>query len=280
MSKPAPLIYDALTRQSLTADASKQAPTIRDSAVKTVLIVDDEQPARMRLKAMVDALDDYQVIAEAENGHQAMSVNKRLCPDIVLLDIRMPEMDGLAAAAQLSEQDQPPAVIFCTAYDEHALAAFDAQAVGYLLKPVSRLQLADNLAKAQSVNRSQLANLVSEPIGQRLSEQCLSVRTRSGHELLEVSEIRALIADKKYVSAYTQDREMLLDLSLKELEGRFPHQFLRVHRNALVAIRYIRGLELDEAVSGQSVIRLEGVDITPVVSRRHLPEMRRLLKTV
>ncbi len=280
MSKPAPLIYDALAHESLASEASAQAPTIQAATVKTVLIVDDEQPARMRLKAMVDALEDYQVIAEAENGRQAMSANESLSPDIVLLDIRMPEMDGLVAAAQLSEQDQPPAVIFCTAYDEHALAAFDAQAVGYLLKPVSRLQLADNLAKAQSVNRSQLANLVPEPIGQRLSEECLSVRTRSGHELLAVSEIRALIADKKYVSAYTHNREVLLDLSLKELEGRFPHQFLRVHRNALVAIRYIRGLELDEAVSGQSVIRLEGVDITPVVSRRHLPEMRRLLKTV
>ena len=280
MSKPAPLIYDALTEESLATDASKQAPSMQDSAVKTVLIVDDEQPARMRLKAMVDALDDYQVIAEAENGQQAMAANERLCPDIVLLDIRMPEMDGLAAAAQLSEQDQPPAVIFCTAYDEHALAAFDAQAVGYLLKPVSRLQLADNLAKAQSVNRSQLANLVPEPVGQRLSEECLSVRTRSGHELLAVSEIRALIADKKYVSAYTHQREVLLDLSLKELESRFSHQFLRVHRNALVAIRHIRGLEKCEDVSGQSVIRLEGSDITPVVSRRHLPEIRRLLKTV
>jgi len=280
MSKPAPLIYDALTQETLVSDVSKPTPSIRDSVLKTVLIVDDEQPARMRLKAMVDALDDYQVIAEAENGQQAMSANKRLNPDIVLLDIRMPEMDGLAAAAQLSEQDQPPAVIFCTAYDEHALAAFDAQAVGYLLKPVSRLQLVDNLAKAQSVNRSQLANLVPEPVGQRLSEECLSVRTRSGHELLAVSEIRALIADKKYVSAYTPSREVLLDLSLKELEGRFPKQFHRVHRNALVAIRYIRGLEKCEDENGQSVIRLEGSDITPVVSRRHLPEIRRLLKAL
>lgn len=278
MSKPAPLIYDALAHESLASEASTQAPTTQAATVKTVLIVDDEQPARMRLKAMVDALEDYQVIAEAENGRQAMSANENLSPDIVLLDIRMPEMDGLAAAAQLSEQDQPPAVIFCTAYDEHALAAFDAQAVGYLLKPVSRLQLADNLAKAQSVNRSQLANLVPEPIGQRLSEECLSVRTRSGHELLAVSEIRALIADKKYVSAYTHNREVLLDLSLKELEGRFGKQFLRVHRNALVAVRYIRGLEKCEDIGAQSIVRLEGSDITPVVSRRHLPDVRRLIK--
>ncbi|MFB1002205.1 MAG: LytTR family DNA-binding domain-containing protein [Pseudomonadales bacterium] len=257
-----------------------QVPSIQAAAVKTVLIVDDEQPARMRLKAMVDALADYQVIAEAENGRQAMSANEKLSPDIVLLDIRMPEMDGLAAAAQLSEQDQPPAVIFCTAYDEHALAAFDAQAVGYLLKPVSRLQLADNLAKAQSVNRSQLANLVPESVGPELSQTCLSVRTRNGHELLAVSEIRALIADNKYVSAYTHDREVLLDLSLKELEGRFAKQFLRVHRNALVAIRYIRGLEKCEDIGAQSIIRLEGCDISPVVSRRHLPELRRLLKAL
>jgi len=111
-----------------------------------------------------------------------------------------------------------------------------------------------------------------------LSQACLSVRTRNGHELLAVSEIRALVADKKYVSAYTHNREVLLDLSLKELEGRFGKQFLRVHRNALVAVRYIRGLEKCEDISAQFIVRLEGSDITPVVSRRHLPEVRRLIK--
>lgn len=268
MTKHAPLMTDPL----LVATSTEV------SQVKTVLIVDDEQPARMRLKAMVDALDGYEVIAESSNGQQALEANKKLSPDIVLLDIRMPQMDGLAAAAQLSEQEQPPAIIFCTAYDEHALAAFDAQAVGYLLKPVSRLQLTDNLAKAQSVNRSQLANLVPKSFEQGQPQDYLSVRTRNGRELLMVKEIRALIADKKYVSAYTHDKEILLDLSLKELEKRFAKQFLRVHRNALVAIRYIRGLEKIDETNPQSVIRLEGSDITPVVSRRHLPELRRLLK--
>lgn len=278
MSKQAPLIKEPLVREMLSSEAEVNAPSSDSTRVKTVLIVDDEPPARMRLKAMVDALDGYQVIAEAENGQQAMEMNKKLSPDIVLLDIRMPEMDGIAAAAQFSEQDQPPAVIFCTAYDEHALAAFDAQAVGYLLKPVSRLKLTDNLAKAQTVNRSQLANLVPESAQKSLMQKCLSVRTRSGHELLAVNEIRALVADNKYVSAYTHNREVLLDLSLKELERRFAKQFLRVHRNALVAIRYIRCLEKCEDRPGQTVIRLEGSDIAPIVSRRNLPELRRLLK--
>ena len=278
MTKQAPLIKQSLLDESLSNESVVCEPSGNTAKVKTVLIVDDEPPARLRLKAMVDALDGYQVIAEAENGLQAMEANNKLSPDIVLLDIRMPAMDGLAAAAQLSEQDQPPAVIFCTAYDEHALAAFDAQAVGYLLKPVSRLQLADNLAKAQLVNRSQLANLVPESAQQSLLQKCLSVRTRNGRELLAVNEIRALVADKKYVSAYTHNREVLLDLSLKELEKRFAKQFLRVHRNALVAIRYIRGIEKCEGAAAQSVIRLEGSDIAPVVSRRHLPELRRLLK--
>lgn len=278
MSKQAPLIKESLVRELLISKEGTNDPRIDSAKVKTVLIVDDEPPARMRLTAMVNALDNYQVIAEAENGQQAMVMNENLTPDIVLLDIRMPEMDGLAAAAQLSEQDQPPAVIFCTAYDEHALAAFDAQAVGYLLKPVSSLQLADNLAKAQAVNRSQLANLVPESAQNSLMQKCLSVRTRNGHELLAVNEIRALMADNKYVSAYTHNREVLLDLSLKELEQRFAKQFLRVHRNALVAIRYIRGLEKYENSQGQTIIRLEGSEIAPVVSRRHLPEIRRLLK--
>lgn len=261
-----------------------------------VLIVDDEPPARMRLSAMVNALAGYHVVGDADNGERALSACEGLQPEIVLMDIRMPGMDGLIAARHLAEQQHPPAVIFCTAYDEHALAAFDAQAVGYLLKPVANQQLVTSLANAQLLNRSQLASIASPAIGGELPKDCLSVRTHNGHELLEVDQIRAFVADKKYVSAYTLDRELLLDQSLKELEGRFADRFIRVHRNALVAHAYIRGLEKDRnpdrcmgaAKDGEQddnpqqtepmVVRLAGIDLTPTVSRRHLAELRRLLK--
>lgn len=261
-----------------------------------VLIVDDEPPARMRLNAMVQALSGYQVIGDADNGQSALQACDELAPDIVLLDIRMPGMDGLTVARHLSEQSQPPAVIFSTAYDEHALAAFDANAVGYLLKPVGSEQLEKALAQAQAVNRSQLASLATDDpahaAGQPESDS-LSVRTHNGYELINIDEIRAFVADNKYVSAYIQGRELVLDLSLKELEARFAERFIRVHRNALVAGQYIRALEKAGASSGdlaadngaasrggeQLKVRLEGVEITPIVSRRHLSAVRRFLKS-
>lgn len=274
---------------------------IKMSEVETsiaVLIVDDEPPARMRLMAMVNALDGYHAIGEADNGERALAACERLQPDIVLMDIRMPGMDGLIAARHLTEQQHRPAVIFCTAYDEHALAAFDAQAVGYLLKPVANEQLQASLANAQSLNRSQLANIASPAAAGELPKDCLSVRTHNGYELLEVDEIRAFIADNKYVSAYILGRELLLDQSLKELENRFADRFIRVHRNALVARAHIRGLEKDRSLdrrkesgghcelvdhdnssaSEPMVVRLADIELTPTVSRRHLAELRRLLK--
>jgi two-component system response regulator AlgR len=250
-----------------------------------VLVVDDEPPARMRLSAMVDALPGYCVVGDADNGQRALQANDLLVPDIILLDIRMPGMDGLVVARHLSEQAKPPAVIFSTAFDEHALAAFDANAVGYLLKPVAAEQLSAALQKAQAVNRSQLVSLHSE---NNLPEDCISARTHNGYELIPVEQIRAFIADSKYVSAYISGREVVLDQSLKELEARFAGRFIRVHRNALVACEYIRGLEksprdpnddLTAVSAEQLLIRLAGVDITPTVSRRHLPEVRRLLKS-
>jgi two-component system response regulator AlgR len=264
----------------------------KQAALLKVLVVDDEPPARMRLKAMVDAIPGYRVVADADNGENALKANGKFQPDIVLLDIRMPGMDGLLAARHLSEQANPPAIIFCTAFDEHALAAFQAQAVGYLLKPVSAEQLATSLTQAQAVNRSQLANIGSGVGTNSLAEESLSVKTHNGHELLPLEEVRAFIADKKYVSAYTQGKEILLDQSLKELESRFSQHFVRVHRNALVATRYIRALEkartsdcdssasdqIGEKNAEQLIIRLDGTSVTPAVSRRHLPDIRRLLK--
>ncbi len=266
-------------------------------AQRTVLVVDDERPARLRLKAMVEALSGYCVVGEAANGEQALDANTSLSPDIVLMDIRMPGMDGLMAARHLAEQSEPPAVIFCTAFDEHALAAFEVHAVGYLLKPVGVDPLLDCLTKAQSVNRSQLAGLsnthyeqnalpreADDHLGKEL-RRCISTRTSNGYELLDVESIRLFMADSKYVSAYIENREVLLSQSLKELEQEFSTLFVRVHRNALVAKQYIQGLEKDLSIDGvgahngeQRVVKLAGTTVTPVVSRRHLAEIRRLIK--
>ena len=124
-----------------------------------ILIVDDEQLARDRLSRMIGGFEHHEVIGEAGNGIEAVKLASILQPEVVLMDIRMPGMDGLEAARHFAEFEEPPAVIFCTAYEEHAVEAFDLQAVGYMLKPVRKENLESALGKAQRVNKAQLAAL-------------------------------------------------------------------------------------------------------------------------
>lgn len=268
-------------------------PKPTQKIIQRVLIVDDEYPARMRLKLMVEALDDYKVIAEAVNGEQAVEAVEADCPDVVLMDIRMPGTDGLQAAHQLAALEYPPAVIFCTAFDEHALAAFDAQAMGYLLKPIKSECLLKELEKAAQVNRAQLSALrqtentaVRANGNQKPALKYLLAKTSRGEERINVDDIRALVADKKYVSAYLGGREIILDQSLKALEAQLEGLFIRVHRNALVAERYIVSIEsvskseqqASETPLGQYRVKLKGSDVAPLVSRRHIAQLRRLIR--
>lgn len=239
-----------------------------------VLIVDDEQLARDRLARMVAALDGYEVSAEAGNGRAALEQAIATGPDLVLMDIRMPGMDGLEAARHLNELDEPPAVIFCTAYEEHAVQAFDLQAVGYLLKPVRRESLASALDRAQRVNKAQLAALRGELAPGRRTH--ISARTRRGIELVPLEDVRYLQADQKYVTVRFGGGEVIIDETLRDLELEFGELFVRIHRNCLVAAAHIESLE--RTGPGQSCIRLRGVDEPLDVSRRHLASVRRFVR--
>lgn len=240
-----------------------------------VLIVDDEQLARDRLARMVAALEGHEVVAEAGNGRVALEEAARTDPDVVLLDIRMPGMDGLETAHHLGRLDQPPAVIFCTAYEEHAVQAFDLQAVGYLLKPVRREQLSVALERARRVNKAQLAAL-SEADDSRRTH--ISANTRRGIELVPLEEVRYFQADQKYVTVRHAGGEVIIDDTLRELEDEFGDAFVRIHRNCLVAAGHIEGLE--RVAPGQAQIRLRGVSEPLDVSRRHLPNVRKFVKTL
>ncbi len=240
-----------------------------------ILIVDDEQLARDRLARMLSALDGQEVVGQAGNGRQALELAQQSDPDVVLLDIRMPGMDGLETARHLSELDEPPAVIFCTAYEEHAVQAFDLQAVGYLLKPVRRERLESALDKAQRVNKAQLAALGgAEP--QRRTH--ISARTRRGIELVAVEDVRYFQADQKYVTVRFAGGEVIIDEPLRDLEEEFGELFVRIHRNSLVAAAHIESLE--RVGPGQSRIRLKGVDEALDVSRRHLAGVRKFIKAL
>ena len=238
-----------------------------------ILVVDDEALARERLERLVGRLLPEAQCIEASDGLQALRIVERQAPDLLLLDIRMPGMDGIEVATHLDSLENPPAVIFCTAYDEYALQALQHQAVAYLLKPVREAELARALAGAGRVNRLQLASLRGGEGG--VARSHVSSHSHRGLETMPVAEVRSFIAEQKYVVARGQERELLLPDTLKELESEFGDDFLRIHRNALVARRYLLGLERDDAGGWRAV--LEGVDERPAISRRHLAEVKQRL---
>ena len=237
-----------------------------------VLIVDDEPLARERLKRLLAAHLADGACREAGNGREAIAIAREFEPDLVLLDIRMPGMDGIEAARHLVAEEHPPAIVFCTAFEEYAIAAFESRAVAYLLKPVQPEKLAQALAAARSTSRYQLRALAGELGGGR---RCLSSRVGGGTRLIEVAEVRALIADQKYVSAIHPGGSLLLDESLRELEAEFGERFLRVHRNALVALGHVTGFLREP--DGAQLLSLAGIEQRIPVSRRHLAEVRAAL---
>jgi two-component system response regulator AlgR len=243
-----------------------------------VLIVDDEMLARQRLARMLEKLEDYDLVAEADSAEAALAAICQHDPDIVLLDVQMPGEDGLSLARRIAALEDPPAVIFCTAFDQYALDAFGTDALGYLLKPVRAEQLLDVLAKAQRVNRVQRAYLQDAQQPTTNSRNHISAKTRRGVELIPLDDVRYFIADNKYVTVYHLKGEHLLDETLKELEEEFGNRFLRIHRNALVSTKHIEALE--RSPQGQYQIRLADTDVRPAVSRRHASELKNLLKNL
>ena len=241
-----------------------------------VLIVDDEPLARQRLARMLDKLDGYDLVAEAENGEAALAAICKFDPDIVLLDVRMPGEDGLSVARRIGALDDPPAVIFCTAFDQYALDAFGTEAVGYLLKPVKAEQLLEALTKAQRLNKVQRAAFSQNqtPTGNLRSH--ISAKTRRGVELIPLDDVRYFIADHKYVTVYHVLGEHLVDETLKELVEEFSQRFLRIHRNALVSVKHIEAIE--RTMQGQYQVRLSNTEMRPIVSRRHVGGLKALLK--
>ena len=241
-----------------------------------VLIVDDEKLARDRLRSLIDELDGYTVCAEAANGAEALKAADSHNPDIVLMDVRMPGMDGIEAARHLAGLESPPAVIFTTAFEEHALDAFKAHASGYLVKPIRKQHLVDALAAARTPTRAQLAALGDEA-EEDPARTHICARFRGNLELIPIEEIIFFQADQKYVTVRHTRGEVIIEEPLKALEEEFGERFLRVHRNALVQRDFAGGME--KTPEGHFLISMKGIDDRLEISRRHVAEVRRFLKT-
>ena len=234
-----------------------------------VLIVDDEPPARERLRSLLGEIPEALVVGEAVSGAQALALTHDLAPDVVLLDVRMPGMDGLEAARHLNVLEEPPAVIFTTAYDQYAVEAFEAHAVGYLLKPVRKEQLAAALIRAGRLTRAQLQTLAAAGEARRTH---IAARSREGLKLIPIEEVRYFLADRKYTTVSHLSGEDLIEDSLRLLESEFGALFVRIHRNALVAVKHLERIERD--ADGQYFVRLRGAAAPLAVSRRMAGELK------
>ena len=239
-----------------------------------VLIVDDEAPARDRLIHMVSSIDSMETSGQASNGLEAVRMVQDSHPDVVLMDIRMPGMDGLEAARHLSEMDEPPAIIFTTAYSEHALEAYDANAVDYLVKPIRQEKLEKSLAKARKLTKAQIAALNIETNNTGRSHIC--ARIRGNLELIPVDEIVYFQADQKYITVRHLGGEVLIEDALKNLETEFEDRLIRIHRNALVSTNFITGMEKN--IDGRFVVTFKEIEDKLEISRRHVAEVRKFLK--
>lgn len=239
-----------------------------------ILLVDDEALARDRLAALIEELGPpYQVVGQACNGAEALEQQDRLGADLILMDIRMPMLDGLEVAERLAELKTPPAVVFTTAYEEHSLRAFESRAIDYLLKPVRKERLLRALERARSLTLAQLQALSETS---EHAPPCLQVTYRGGIRRLPLEQISYLQADSKYVTIHHTSGEYLSEESLKTLESRYPDYFLRIHRNTLVALNSLLGLE--KGPDGVMYARLAACSNPLPISRRHLAEVRKRLK--
>ncbi|MBT9568728.1 MAG: response regulator transcription factor [Thiobacillus sp.] len=243
-----------------------------------ILIVDDEAPARRRLReVLADCADQIavEIVGEAKNGIEALDQVQQHSVDTLLLDIRMPGMDGLECASHLNRLDTPPAVIFSTAYDTYACQAFDLNAVDYLLKPVRADRLVRALSRAHSLNAATL-DLLRE--AQPKARTHLSINEKGRIVLIPVEDILYLKAELKYVTVRTAAREFLIEESLTRLETEFEDSFLRIHRNCLVARARIREIGKLPGDEDGHFLRLDGLGERLMVSRRRYSTLREKLK--
>ena len=231
-----------------------------------ILIADDEAPARNRLRDLLGDIKNVSIVAEAKNGKEAIDLALETKPELMLLDIRMPVMDGIEAAQHAQKLEPKPHIIFTTAFDAYAIKAFDLNAIDYLLKPIRLERLQTAINKAHALQPKQIVAL--RPL--QKSRTHLSIHERGRVLLVPIETIIYLRAELKYITVRTAEREYLIEESLTNLEVEFGERFIRLHRNSLVAPPFIAGYEkrLNAENEQQWVAILKNIPETVAISRR------------
>ena len=235
-------------------------------SILNILIADDEAPARNRMRDLLAEIENLAVVAEAKNGKEAIELALETKPDLMLLDIRMPLMDGIEAAQHAQKLEPKPHIIFTTAFDAYAIKAFDLNAIDYLLKPIRLERLQTAINKAHALKPKQMEAL--KPLQKMRTH--LSIHERGRVLLVPIETIIYLRAELKYVTVRTAEREYLIEESLTNLEIEFGERFIRLHRNCLVARHFIAGYEkrLNQDNEPQWVALLKEISETVAISRR------------
>jgi two-component system response regulator AlgR len=236
-----------------------------------VFIVDDEPPARNRLKDLLSDCAEQlplTIVGEAGNGVEALDKLSEVHADVVLMDIRMPQMDGIELAQHLNKLHKPPVIVFTTAYDSYAINAFEQRAIDYLLKPIRLGRLFEALTRARTatpIRTEELQELTPEP------RKNLSIHERGKIVLVPIEKVLYLRAELKYITVRTIEHEHIIEESLIALEKEFAARFIRIHRNCLVAKSEIEGFEkVAESDSNEAywTVKLKGLDELLPISRR------------
>ena len=241
-----------------------------------IVIADDEPLARQRLRDLLADIGQVDVVGEAQHGEQALLLVQETQADAILLDIRMPHMDGIEAAQHMQHLNPRPHIIFTTAYDNYAIQAFELNAIDYLLKPIREERLATALDKVRKtkqplLNATQLQSI--KPL--QSARTHLSIHVRGRVVLVPLHQVIYLRAEQKYITVRTANDEHLLEGSLSQLEDELGQDFVRVHRNCLVAKAHIHGFEKQSTQTDEGlvehhwVVRFKGISDTVAVSRRH-----------
>lgn len=241
------------------------------------LIVDDEPIARKILREELELLPDIQIVGEADNGRSAVEQIERHRPDLVFLDLQMPEMGGFEVIRNL-RPGAIPAIVIVTAYDQHAIEAFDAGAVDYLLKPVNDARLLKAIERARGLHlRPRVLAERAEQLA-NFSGRGRKIAARNGEEyiLLDASEVLAFQAEGELVWIMTAKNRYLATQSLRAVEARMQDRtFQRVHRNAIVNVDHVRKMS---ALSSQRWLLTMSNGLELIVSKRQAHRVREILR--